>query len=115
MSEHVSGPASDILKIGRFQLENLLSAGVKFLFIDLRNETERLAGGHALFTKAMPMTFIELKLNLAQNHVPLDAPILLLDQNGLNSEHIAQELEALSFKNVYVIRGGAVQILSESI
>lgn len=102
-------------EIGRFQLENLLSAGVKFLFIDLRNETERSAGAHALFSKAMPMAFDELKLNLTQNQVPFDAPILLLDQNGLTSDRIAQELETLSFKNVYVIRGGATQILSESI
>ncbi len=103
------------MNIGRFQLENLLSAGVKFLFIDLRSEDERTSGAHALFSKAMPMAVDELKANLSQNQVPLDAPILLLDQNGLNSDRVAQELESLSFKNVYVIRGGAAQILSESI
>ncbi len=111
----MSDQVSDVMTIGRWQLENLHSAGVKFLFIDLRNEAERSSGGHALFSKALPMAFEELKSNLTQNHVPLDAPILLLDQDGFTSNRIAQELEALSFKNVYVIRGGAAQILLESI
>ena len=109
-----TGTGTDTLTIGRFQLENLLSAGVKFLFIDLRTESERSSGAHALFSKAMPMAFDELKTNLSQNQVPLDAPIILLDQDGSNSNRIAQELEALSFKNVYLIRGGAAQILSDS-
>ncbi len=99
---------SDILQIGRYQLENLIREGVRFLFIDFRSESERLArASEPLLAKTMPMSLGELHENLKSNQVPFDAAILLLDETGAESVLTAAALETQGYKNVYVVRGGA--------
>ena len=99
---------SDVLQIGRYQLENLVREGVRFLFIDFRSEAQRTArAADPLLAKTMPMSTGELHENLKSNQVPLDAAILLLDETGESSVSVATTLELQGYKNVYVIRGGA--------
>lgn len=100
------------MKIGRYQLENLIGEGIRFLFIDLRTPAEREEISDALFEKAMPLVFNELVENLTTNEVSVDSPILLMDQTGETVDPLVQDLEELGYKNVYVVRGGAREIAS---
>lgn len=97
---------SDILKIGRYQLENLVGQGVRFLFVDLRSEEERSAWTDPLLAKAMPLSLSELQSNLTSNGVSPDAAIVLLSQDDTDAHTASLELEANGFKNVYIIRDG---------
>lgn len=91
------------MKIGRFQLENLLREGIRFLFIDLRTPDERASLTEPLFEKALPMSLTELRENLVANKVSPDAAILLLDDSGATAPAAAADLEATGYKNVYYV------------
>ncbi len=97
---------SDVLKIGRYQLENLVREGVRFLFVDLRSEAERSEWTDPILSKAMPLGLKELQENLTSNAVPVDAAIVLLSQDGVAAQAAAVGLESDGFKNVYIVRDG---------
>jgi rhodanese-related sulfurtransferase len=97
---------SDVLKVGRYQLENLVREGVRFLFVDLRTEAERSTWTDPLLSKAMPLAFQELQENLISNAVPVDSAIVLLSEDGTSATAAALGLEAGGFTNVYIVRDG---------
>lgn len=99
------------MKIGRYQLENLVREGVRFIFADLRSAEERSAYTDPLLVSAMPLTAADLQTNLTLNQVPADSPILLLSQDGMQAAQVATELEGAGFKNVYIVRGGIAGLL----
>jgi rhodanese-related sulfurtransferase len=94
------------MKIGRYQLENLVREGVRFIFADLRSAEERALFTDPLLAAAMPLELAALKANLTTSHVPFDSPILLLSEDGTAASSAALELEAEGFKNVYIVRDG---------
>jgi len=98
------------MKIGRYQLENLVREGVKFLFADLRSEEERANFGHALLTKAVPISEAELSERLSG--APADSAVLLLSQDGAHAAKVAEALEGQGFKNVYILRDGIAALQS---
>jgi rhodanese-related sulfurtransferase len=92
------------VKIGRYQLENLVREGVRFLFADLRSPEERSAYTDPLLASAVPLTAGELRARLAG--APLDSAILILSQDGTLASSVASSLETEGFKNVYIVRDG---------
>jgi rhodanese-related sulfurtransferase len=96
------------MKIGQYQLENLLRQRIPFLYLDLRKPDVRAseAVGHFLLSASVavePDKVLDyvLSLGLAISH-----PIVMICETGLKSMDAALELEKNSFVNVYVIEGG---------
>ena len=93
------------MKIGAYQLGNLLRNQIKFVYLDFRSPVGRAgyAGDPALLAGVKPAEAkAELLANLAK-----DAPIVLLCDDGLASAAEAEALEGVGFINVFVIEGGA--------
>lgn len=96
------------MKIGRYQLENLVREGIKFLFADLRTPDERALFNDALLAQAQPFTESELREKLSAT--PRDAAILLLCHDGTKTARLATSLELEGFKNVYIVREGIASL-----
>ncbi len=96
------------MKIGRYQLENLVREGIKFLFADLRTADERALFNDALLASATPLTEAELRARLSG--ASPDSAILLLSQDGTLAAKVADSLESEGFKNVYIVRDGIASL-----
>lgn len=94
---------NEVMKIGEFQLRNLIENSVRFLYLDLRTgdgrEHELLAGSIKIAPKDVQMT-------VQQSGVAKDWPIVLICENGTDSMAAALELAQDSYINVCVVEGG---------
>ena len=98
----------NIVRIGQYQLENLLKNRIGFAYLDLRDPKTResehlghplLAGSHSV----APENAVEYIRGL---NLPNHAPIVLICENGSKSLGVALELEDNSYINVFMIEGG---------
>ena len=107
------------MEIGLFQLENLLISRSPFLFLDLRSVTELESASlpaelQNVVAGAVRIGPAEVLGHLKGLNHDLDRPLVLLSQDGSVSEQVAAQLEAGGYRNVYVVAGGVVGLLSES-
>ena len=98
------------MRIGRYQLENLVREGIRFLFADLRTPDQRAQFSDPILAHALPLTSQELREKL--KGAPLDSAVLLLSQDGSEAASVADSLEADGFKNVYIVRDGVGSLRS---
>lgn len=105
---------SDVMSIGRYQLENLLRAGIGFTFLDLRTPVE--AGQMLdpekakLLGKTKAMGADEILADLQAQNAPLDTAIILICEDGVKSKGVSLQLEEAGFKNVYRVEGGVAAL-----
>ena len=103
-------------QIGFYQLDNLISNRVPFLFI---NMAQSLAPLYHSVSRVHVQTHERLcSAENAWNEIissgaPKSAAIVLLCENGLASSELCRKLEESSYTNVYVINGGYQQIVTE--
>jgi rhodanese-related sulfurtransferase len=103
-------------RIGFFQLDNLISNRVPFLFY---NMSQSIAPWYTSvskmhvenYEKLMPVS--EIKLHIESQKAPKDYAIVLLCNDGKQSLEIYNQLAAASYTNVYVVNGGYRQIVTE--
>lgn len=103
---------SETMTIGRFQLENLLKTGVRFLYFDLRPEGVRAVQTLDLLYGSRAVAPESVLNDLKEKAAPSDAAILLIDEDGSQSPAVAELLEKSGFMNVYVIGGGVAAMVA---
>lgn len=102
------------MQIGLFQLENLSLTPARFVFLDVRTQREPLPAPLArLLTKATPLAASEVETHLKTLNADAHTPIVLLDQDGVDTATLAQTLERKGFAQVYVVAGGVAGLLAE--
>lgn len=94
-----------ILKIGEYQLQNLIANRVGFLYLDLRNPSGG-ANDHALLSGSRPCRADLVLVSVHDAGLKPDAPIVLICENGAKSLVAAETLARNSFINVFVVEGG---------
>lgn len=107
-------------KIGRFQLENILRLGMPILFLDLQSESERLKiRSHRtwedfewIFARSQKCEANAVIDLLEKQAYPKPNPVLLVSYSEAPSLQVAQKLDQLGYTNVYVVSGGAVDLMS---
>lgn len=99
---------ADVAKIGVYQLQNLIRHQTKFLYFDLRSETERADGphNHPLLVGTQAVEPDQVLAAVQGYGVDGSFPIVLICENGSKSVAVAETLEQNSFINVFVIEGG---------
>jgi rhodanese-related sulfurtransferase len=98
---------SNIIKIGSYQLENLLKNQLSFVYIDLRKERttakERWLKGSIALDSLAPedvATFLKQKTRSP------DHPLVLICEDGVNSMRVAAIAESEQYVNIFVVDGG---------
>lgn len=100
---------SDVMAIGRYQLENLFRAGVRFTYFDIRDSGTQVLSNELLAgATAVPANEVLSRLQ-AQSAAP-DTAILLICEDGVKSKTVAQQLEEAGFMNVYRVEGGVAAL-----
>lgn len=99
---------SSVLRIGAYQLRNLLENRVKFHYIDLRPAERRRAEapGHELLADSVNVMATDVLIWLREHGAEFDAPVVLICENGVNSMAVAERLAQDSFINVFIVEGG---------
>lgn len=99
---------ADVIKIGTYQLQNLIRHQAKFVYFDLRTEAERSKGpqNHPLLTGSQAMEPSQAVATVKSYGIDASYPIVLICENGSKSVAVAEELEQNSFINVFVVEGG---------
>ncbi len=103
-------------KIGFFQLDNLITNRVPFIFL---NFSESLKDWYDALGKMHLQTYeVQLKPEdltsfLQQKPHTKDTAIVILCNDGKTSEKIYDQLLNLAYTNVYVINGGYQQMVTE--
>ena len=96
---------SDVMAIGRYQLENLIRSGVKFTFFNLASE--QVSGkGDELANAATRIGASEVLSRLQTDGAAPDSAVVLICEDGVKSKQVAQQLEQAGFMNVYRVEGG---------
>lgn len=100
---------SEPTSIGEYQLANLQSGRVKFLFLDLRAPQEREAfeKDERWFQGSQSVSPVKVIETVRAQGYANDAPIVVICETGANSMAAAHELARNSFINVFVVEGGA--------
>lgn len=110
--------------IGSFQFDNLVKGRVPFLFVNLGIDTSEIYPHvYKMHLERMILSnpqgsLIELSVEkiipLVQSHdTPLEGAIIILCEDGTKSIQIADALEQVHYKNVFVVAGGWKQILAD--
>jgi rhodanese-related sulfurtransferase len=100
------------MDIGLFQLENLLSIRNQFIFLDIRvNFDEWPRELKTILRSAVHVG--QSRDYLAIHKVPLETPIILIDENGERSKIEARELELAGYNQIYTVAEGVLGLLSE--
>lgn len=89
------------LKIGAFQLENLMENPIKFILLDLRDKNEA-----PYFKKSIMATAETAEGILKENHITLDDAVVIVCRDGNLSESLAQTLSLKKYKNIVILNGG---------
>ncbi len=97
---------TDFIRIGEYQLRNLLHNRVKFLFLDLSVESTVPEFARELLIGSRKVSASDVMECVRQSGSAFDAPIVLICENGAKSVAAAQELARNSFINVFVVDGG---------
>lgn len=103
-------------KINLYQLDNLISNRVPFLFF---NMSESLLSWYTSVSKMHLQTYEILTKKeqvisiLSEKKPAKDHAIVLLCYDGTDSLHLTVELEKLAYTNVYVVDGGYQQMVTE--
>ncbi len=103
-------------KIGYYQLNNLIENRVPFIFFnygtDLAPWYTSIQKLHVEAWQVM-LTESQTQSELDSRKIPKDFAILLLCQDGKQSERIAKDLEKKGYTNVYLIDGGYQQMVTD--
>ena len=104
---------SEVMLIGEYQLANLQRHMAKFLFLDLRAEGLRQAqgAGHWLLANALPVSPDSALDVVRHSSIGFDHPIVILCENGSQSESLGRTLSASGYLNVFAIMGGSASLL----
>lgn len=103
-------------KMGFYQLDNLISNRVPFLFF---NMSESILGWYSSVSKMHLENYqiltseTEIIAILEEKKAPKDYAIVLLCPDGRISLKVNTELEKRGYTNVYVIDGGYQQMVTE--
>lgn len=103
-------------KINFYQLDNLISNRVPFLFYNLSTS---IADWYNSVNRLHVQTYEKLinesgvMTDISTNNVPKDYAIVLLCPDGRSSMKLYAELEKKAYTNVYVVDGGYQQIVTE--
>jgi rhodanese-related sulfurtransferase len=101
--------------LGAFQLEGILRNAVPHLFVDFQTEGERqklkalnLWGRRSwILGRAQPWREDAFLQHLESENIDKAYPLILMCHSGKNSRRLAEKLEALGYRNVYVVEDGA--------
>ena len=103
-------------KIGYYQLNNLIENRVPFFFFnygtDLISWYQSMQKLHVEAWQII-LTESQTQSELDNRKIPKDFAILLLCQDGKQSERIASDLESKGYTNVYLIDGGYQQMVTD--
>lgn len=94
---------SEIMKIGEYQLRNLIESRTPFLYLDLRTVNE---SDHELLAGSIKINPQDVLATVRAKGVATDGPIILICETGTVSTAAAIELSENSYINVFVIAGG---------
>lgn len=103
-------------KIGFYQFDNLVKNRIPFMFI---NMGEDISGWYQSIYKIhierhQILTTLDQAENLLhEKQIPKDFAILLLCQNGKQSENFTDYLERNGYTNVYLVDGGIQQMMTD--
>lgn len=103
-------------KINFFQLDNLITNRVPFIFYNLSTS---IADWYSSVNKLHVQNYEKLVQeggvlsDLQSNKVPKDFAIVLLCPDGRLSLKLYEELQKLAYTNVYVVDGGYQQLVTE--
>ena len=92
--------------IGRFQLSNLISQQLSFVFFDFRKKVEKVESLQGLISRAECVSDHQVAAILESRSIDKSMPIVLLCENGRRSSKLAKQLEKQQYQNVYVIARG---------
>lgn len=103
------------MEIALFQLENLVVARAPFCFLDLRegDKAEVPEPLKAILRLAHAVPAKDVSAYLDREKIPKDRPIVLICSDGCASQKVSEDLEAASYRNVYVVARGVLGLLSE--
>lgn len=99
---------NEVMKIGEFQLRNLIENRVRFLYLDLRTNDGR---EHELLAGSIRTAPENVMAKVQESGVPKDWPIVLICETGTSSMTAALELVQNSYVNVCVVEGGIEALL----
>jgi rhodanese-related sulfurtransferase len=104
------------VKIGAYQVRNLILNQTQFVYLDLRSEAERaaFAGDTALLSGTQAVSTAAVLATLQASGRPLEFPVVLLCETGEPSARLASELESAGYRNVFFVGGGAQALASDS-
>lgn len=110
---------SQALPIGFFQFDNLVKGRVPFLLLRPEMDVESVYGVMEKmhlrnFSVILPkLEKPEAELALVERRAGKSDPIIVLDQEGKDSEKLAHSLSQDGYLNVYYVLGGWREILIE--
>ena len=103
-------------KIGYFQLDNLITNRVPFMFYNMgpsiSNWYQSVSRMH-VENHEQKLDAEAIEGDLMRKKVPLDYAIILLCPDGQISHKLAQKLVQAAYTNVYVVDGGHQQMMTE--
>ncbi len=107
---------SQLHKIGFYQFDNLVQGRIPFLFInmgeDISNWYDSVYRTH-LKNYQILTTLDQAENLIEERQAPKDFPIVVLCQNGKQSENFAGYLIKNGYTNVYQVDGGIQQMMTD--
>jgi rhodanese-related sulfurtransferase len=101
------------MQIGYFQLENLVVSKSRFLLFDLRPESVVTEALKSILVEAVSIPPNEVANEIKKRKLTGSDPVVLLCDDGTESNRLAKSLEQQGHQNVYVLRGGMIGMLAE--
>lgn len=103
-------------RISFYQFDNLVRNRIPFMFINMNSDVstwyDSIYKLH-IQTNQVLTSLPEIPSVLDSKKIPKDFAILLLCQNGRESEKAATDLQKKGYTNVYLIDGGAQQMMTD--
>ncbi len=93
-----------MMKIGSYQLQNLLQQRTRFIFLDLR--TGDIDRRHALLQESVVVDESQAVGHVRENSPSQDFPIVLVCEDGIRSLQVALALGGAGFSNLFIVRDG---------
>lgn len=92
--------------IGEYQLGNLISNEIPFLYIYVQEDEDDTVADHPLTQRIMPRPFLGLVEFVSEKAPNQEYPVVLICKNGRQSFEAATHLMVAGHKNVFVVEGG---------
>jgi rhodanese-related sulfurtransferase len=103
-------------KVGYYQFDNLVKNRIPFMFInfgeDISSWYQSIFKLH-IQTHQILTTLDQAEKLLTEKQIPKDFAILLLCQNGKQSENFTGYLVRNGYTNVYLVDGGIQQMMTD--